>query len=97
MDLKVAFVIVSLCAFAIPSTEGGIPKCCIRTKRDIPIAVLRKVQSWDVQQSIGACDIPALVLHVRGKVKPVCAHPKIKEVLERLRLRMKQSRQKVAY
>lgn len=38
-----------------------IPKCCIKTKTDIPIGLLLKVQRWDVQQSSGACDIPALV------------------------------------
>ncbi|XP_041792257.1 C-C motif chemokine 27a [Chelmon rostratus] len=97
MDLKAAFVIVCLCALAITSTEAGIPKCCITTKRDIPARVLLKVQRWDLQRSSGACDIPALILHVRGMRKPICADLKVKTALMRLWLKMKQNRQKATY
>ncbi|XP_068167480.1 C-C motif chemokine 27a [Antennarius striatus] len=84
MDLKVAVVIVCLCAFTITPIEAGIPKCCITTKNQIPAHVLFKVQRFDVQQSTGACDIPALILHVKGKKKPICAHPKVKRFLSLL-------------
>ncbi|XP_030271974.1 C-C motif chemokine 27a [Sparus aurata] len=80
MDLKVAFVIICLCALAITSTEG-IPKCCITTKKFIPGRLLRKVQRYEMQKDSGACDITALILHIKGLSRPVCADP---QVLERM-------------
>ncbi|XP_029296152.1 C-C motif chemokine 27a [Cottoperca gobio] len=97
MDLKVAFVIVCLCALAITSTEAGIPKCCIKTKKHIPVRVLMMVQRITVQKSSGACDIPALILHLKDIRKPICAHPKLKTALIVLQMRMKQNKQKAAY
>ncbi|XP_049435824.1 C-C motif chemokine 27a [Epinephelus fuscoguttatus] len=97
MELKVAFVVVCLFALAITFTEAGIPKCCITTKRDIPLQVLRKVQRWTVQQSSGACDISALLLYVRNMRKPICAHPKVKRILISLQSRVKRNKQKAAY
>ncbi|KAM8759480.1 C-C motif chemokine 27a [Acanthopagrus schlegelii] len=76
MDLKVAFVVICLCALAITST-AGIPKCCITTKTFIPVRLLRKVQRYDVQKDSGACDIAALILHVKGMSRPVCADPQM--------------------
>ncbi|XP_070690450.1 C-C motif chemokine 27a [Pempheris klunzingeri] len=97
MDLKVAFAVVCLCALAIISTEAGIPRCCITTKRYIHPRVLQKVQRWEMQQSSGACDIPALILYGRDMRRPICAHPKVKTVLMRLQERIKQNRQKASY
>ncbi|XP_070820388.1 C-C motif chemokine 27a [Chaetodon trifascialis] len=97
MDLKAAFVIVFLFALAITSTEAGIPKCCITTKKDIPARVLLKVQRWEVQRSSGACDIPALRLYVRDMRKPICAHLRVKTPLIRLHMKLKQNRQKATY
>ncbi|XP_033947705.1 C-C motif chemokine 27a [Pseudochaenichthys georgianus] len=93
MDLKVGFAIVCLCALAISSTEAGIPKCCFSVKMDIPLHVLVRVQRWSVQQSRGACDIPALILHIKGLRKPICAHLKLKRALMALQARVKRSRQ----
>ncbi|XP_068594612.1 C-C motif chemokine 27a [Brachionichthys hirsutus] len=84
MDLKVAIVVVCLCALTITPTEAGIPKCCITTKRYIPPQVLFKVRRFDVQQITGACDIPALILHIKDKKKPMCAHPKVKRMLTKI-------------
>ncbi|XP_051279249.1 C-C motif chemokine 27a [Dicentrarchus labrax] len=83
MDLKVAFVIVCLCAFAITSTEAGIAKCCITTQK-IPKRLLLKVQRWKEQTSDGACDIRALVLHLKGRDRPMCVDLSYKKYLERL-------------
>lgn len=77
MDVKVAIVLVCLCALAITTTEAGIPKCCINTRKNITNRLLRKVYHWDRQKSNGACDIPALVLYLNGKRMPVCASPEI--------------------
>ncbi|XP_070760600.1 C-C motif chemokine 27a [Enoplosus armatus] len=82
MDLKVVSVIVCLCALAIAFSEAGIPKCCITTKRKINPRVLLKVQRWEVQQNNGACDINALLLYVKNRRTPICAHPKVKDVLK---------------
>uniref|UniRef100_A0A8C9WX11 Chemokine interleukin-8-like domain-containing protein n=1 Tax=Sander lucioperca TaxID=283035 RepID=A0A8C9WX11_SANLU len=92
MDMKVAFVIACLCTLAITSTEAGIPKCCITTKMNIPVALLLKVQRWDIQQSSGACDIPALILYVKERKKPICAHPKVKRTLMVLQRMSKQNK-----
>ncbi|TDH12930.1 hypothetical protein EPR50_G00052100 [Perca flavescens] len=94
MDVKVAFVIACLCTLAITSTEAGIPKCCVSTKTDIPLALLRKVHRWYMQPSSGACDIPALILYVKEMKKPICAHPKMKRALIMLQRIIKQNKLK---
>ncbi|XP_071750931.1 C-C motif chemokine 27a [Centroberyx gerrardi] len=97
MDPKVVVLCVCLCTLAITSIEAGIPRCCVRTSNNIPPHVLAKVERWVVQESSGACDIKALVLHVRGWRKPICAHPKLKKQLMKIRMKMKQSKQIAAY
>ncbi|TKS78249.1 C-C motif chemokine 28 [Collichthys lucidus] len=97
MDLKVAFVIVCLCALAITSTKAGIPKCCIKTKTHIPKQVLMNVQRWNMQQSTGACDIPALILHVKNMSRPICAHPKWLEVVLSRQQKMKHKKRRATY
>ncbi|XP_071394611.1 C-C motif chemokine 27a [Centroberyx affinis] len=97
MDLKVVVLCVCLCTLAITSIEAGIPRCCVITSNNISLRVLEKVERWAVQQSSGACDIKALVLHVRGWRKPICAHPKLKRELMRIRMKMKQNKQKATY
>ncbi|XP_045890539.1 C-C motif chemokine 25-like [Micropterus dolomieu] len=88
MDLKVASVIVCLCALCITSTEAGIPKCCVTTNRDISSNMLMKVYKWKVQNGTGACDIDALVLYMKKMLKPICADPKLKEQLFKIRSQM---------
>uniref|UniRef100_A0A672JDB7 Chemokine interleukin-8-like domain-containing protein n=1 Tax=Salarias fasciatus TaxID=181472 RepID=A0A672JDB7_SALFA len=91
MDLKVLCVIVCFYALTLTYTEAGIPKCCVTTKTEIPEHVLRKVQRWKMQTNTGACNTAALILHVKGLRKPVCAHPKIMAILTRIRRKMKRS------
>lgn len=76
--------------------SAGIPKCCISTNMAIPGFILAKVQRWEVQHSNGACDITALILHVKGFQKPICAHPKVKGALQRIQKRKKRSHHKAA-
>ncbi|KAF1389307.1 hypothetical protein PFLUV_G00072080 [Perca fluviatilis] len=97
MDVKVAFVIACLCTLAITSTEAGIPKCCVATATDIPVGLLLKVHSWNMQTSSGACDIPALILYVKEMKKPICAHPKVKRTLMVLQWLIKKNKLKAAY
>nr|XP_049619583.1 C-C motif chemokine 27a isoform X2 [Syngnathus scovelli] len=61
MELKTIVVTLCLVALAIHSTEGGIIKCCVKTRKTIPKPVLMKVHSWYLQDSTGPCDIDALV------------------------------------
>ncbi|XP_075875517.1 C-C motif chemokine 27a [Nelusetta ayraudi] len=75
MDLKAAVVVVCLCAVLITSTKAGIPKCCISTRKKIPTKLLLRLRTWDTQNSTGACDIHALVLYLKNRKSPVCAHP----------------------
>ncbi|XP_029572308.1 C-C motif chemokine 28 [Salmo trutta] len=82
MDLRVMVMLLFLCALAISTTEGGIPKCCVTTSMNIPTNVLKKVERAEMQRSNGVCDINALVLHVKGK--KLCAHPKVKRKLKRM-------------
>ncbi|XP_044053766.1 C-C motif chemokine 27a [Siniperca chuatsi] len=92
MDLKVASVIVCLCALAITSTEAGIPKCCIRVNRNISVRLLLKVKRWDIQESSSACDINALKLYVKMRKTPICADPMVMSDLERVHKQMKQNK-----
>ncbi|XP_060928271.1 C-C motif chemokine 27a [Limanda limanda] len=89
MDLKVALVAVCLFALAITCTEAVIPKCCMKTTKHVNKHCLMKVEKWYVQQSNGACDISALILYVKDRVKPICAPLKVKKVLESLQRRIK--------
>ncbi|XP_029998979.1 C-C motif chemokine 27a [Sphaeramia orbicularis] len=82
MELKLGFVIVCLWALTINHSDAGIPKCCMVTKKDIPLRILMKVHRWDMQlASSGVCDISALILHVKDMRRPICAHPKLKKTL----------------
>ncbi|XP_041755993.1 C-C motif chemokine 28-like [Coregonus clupeaformis] len=85
MDLRVMAMLLFLCALAITTTEGGIPKCCVKASMDIPTYLLRKVERAEMQRNNGACEINALVLHVQGK--RLCAHPKVKRKLKRVQRR----------
>ncbi|KAF3695650.1 hypothetical protein EXN66_Car011326 [Channa argus] len=77
MDLKVAFLIVCLCALAITITEAGIPVCCMRTRKlkEIPKDMLKKVYKIVPQKSTGACEIDALLLYMKNVKRPLCLHP----------------------
>ncbi|NP_001266955.1 C-C motif chemokine 28 precursor [Takifugu rubripes] len=90
MDLKVVAVLICLSAFAISSTQAAIPGCCINTRKIIPINVLRKVSRWTIQSSGGACDIDAVILHVRDK--RICVD---QTVFKDIWWRMKQWKQRV--
>ncbi|XP_053727352.1 C-C motif chemokine 27a [Synchiropus splendidus] len=96
MDLKVVIVVVCLCALAVTSTEGGIPKCCMTTQTNIPKRILIKVYKWEIQRSNGACNIQAVIFYVKGMSKPLCAHPQEKLALSQLKMRMNQLQQKRA-
>ncbi|XP_008284839.1 C-C motif chemokine 27a [Stegastes partitus] len=91
MDLKVVLVVVCLYALAITFTEG-IPKCCIKTKKDVSRRTMMKVYNFEMQSASGACDIAALVLYVRDRRNPVCAHPKLKTTMMLVWHRMKHNR-----
>uniref|UniRef100_A0A3Q3KA34 Chemokine interleukin-8-like domain-containing protein n=1 Tax=Monopterus albus TaxID=43700 RepID=A0A3Q3KA34_MONAL len=90
MDLRVAVVIVCLCAVAIISTEAGIPKCCVKTQRFIHPQLLRNVQKVVEQNEHDGCDISARILYIKGLNKPVCADPmlKIKKMTKRRKMRL---------
>uniref|UniRef100_A0A3Q4ABM2 Chemokine interleukin-8-like domain-containing protein n=1 Tax=Mola mola TaxID=94237 RepID=A0A3Q4ABM2_MOLML len=96
MDLKVAIVIACLLAFTITSTEAVIPKCCIRTRKDIPVQLLQNVERWVMQRSDGACDIPALLIYVRNMRRPICGHPKALTFLTQLQQRMRNMKRRKA-
>ncbi|XP_077457562.1 C-C motif chemokine 27a [Stigmatopora argus] len=91
MDLKAAVVTFCLVALVINSTEGGISKCCINTRKTVPKQVLAKVQRWYMQYSSGLCDIDALVLYVGVWKKPICVHTNMENELRRV-LKMRQIR-----
>nr|XP_057927283.1 C-C motif chemokine 27a [Doryrhamphus excisus] len=90
MDLKVAVVTLCLCTLAFHSTEGGILKCCVKTRQSVPRIKLMTVRRWYMQDSSGPCDISALILHVAGQKKPICAHPTVRKHLKQIRLEMMQ-------
>ncbi|XP_061881474.1 C-C motif chemokine 27a [Entelurus aequoreus] len=90
MDLKVAAVTLCLCALAFHSTEGGFPKCCVKTRDSVPRIKLMMVRKWHMQESSGPCDINAFVLYVAGRKKPICAHPKVRIHLKQVRRQIMQ-------
>uniref|UniRef100_A0A8C6UML1 Chemokine interleukin-8-like domain-containing protein n=1 Tax=Neogobius melanostomus TaxID=47308 RepID=A0A8C6UML1_9GOBI len=73
---------------------AGIPKCCMSTKANIPPRILAKVQRYEVQLSNGACDVAALVLHVKNFKRPICANLKVKAMLQRIQQRKRRSHHK---
>ncbi|KAK7933122.1 hypothetical protein WMY93_004018 [Mugilogobius chulae] len=81
----------------VQNTATGIPKCCVSTRTEIPVKLMRRVYKYEDQHSNGACDINALILHVKRLHKPICAHPKLKGVLFRLQSRRKRSHHKDVY
>uniref|UniRef100_A0A3Q2WD99 Chemokine interleukin-8-like domain-containing protein n=1 Tax=Haplochromis burtoni TaxID=8153 RepID=A0A3Q2WD99_HAPBU len=83
MDVKIVFLIVCLCALAITSTEAGIPRCCMTANKKIKRYMLKNIQRWEMQE-IGACDIRALVVFVKGFKRPLCVDPRLKPYLEEL-------------
>nr|AAN10157.1 fCL1 [Takifugu rubripes] len=60
------------------------------SRKIIPINVLRKVSRWTIQSSVGACDIDAVILHVRDK--RICVD---QTVFKDIWWRMKQWKQRV--
>ncbi|CAG5924171.1 unnamed protein product [Menidia menidia] len=82
MDLRGALVIICLCALAITFTDAGIPKCCISI-RPVNLKKLPKIVRWEMQHSYGVCDIDALKVYIVGRSKPICAHPSLKNQLEK--------------
>ncbi|XP_020793611.2 C-C motif chemokine 27a [Boleophthalmus pectinirostris] len=94
MDLKVVFLGVCFCAFAVTYSEAGIPRCCMSTRSDIAPRVLFNVQRWEIQHSSGACDISALILYVKRHQRPICADPKLKSTLMKIQSRRKRSHRK---
>ncbi|KAG7265123.1 hypothetical protein CRUP_032123, partial [Coryphaenoides rupestris] len=88
MDLKAVVVIVCLAAVCcFTATQAGIPKCCLQTSKQIPRKLLENVERCELQPKNGLCDIPALVLYVSGRKKPICADPWMKYWLLKRKLR----------
>ncbi|XP_065805968.1 C-C motif chemokine 27a [Labrus bergylta] len=85
MDVKVFFVAVCLLAFVITAIDAaGIPKCCINTQKEISASMLRRVRKWKVQKHNSACDIDALILHVKNRRKPICVDISLRKFLLKL-------------
>ncbi|KAJ8413967.1 hypothetical protein AAFF_G00065650 [Aldrovandia affinis] len=78
-----------LCTLSIPS-EGAIPKCCVTTSKLIQPSILRKVESVIIQKSSGVCEVPALILIVKGRA--FCAHPAVLKILKKIQKRQGQTR-----
>ncbi|XP_051924502.1 C-C motif chemokine 27a [Hippocampus zosterae] len=85
MDLKMIAMTLCLVVLASDSTEGGISKCCVKTRKNIPKPVLMKVQTWYLQDGRGPCDIDALVIFAGAWKKPICADPSLENDLNRVR------------
>ncbi|XP_076005587.1 C-C motif chemokine 27a [Genypterus blacodes] len=94
MALKVVCVLVCLFTLAIISTEAGIPKCCMATTNFVPLHMLQRVQRWEMQSGSGACDVAALVLHLRNERRPICAHPKLWRAVIQLTKKRRRSLQR---
>ncbi|XP_051965132.1 C-C motif chemokine 28-like [Xyrauchen texanus] len=76
MELKrTSLLLLVLCAAILTSTEVVIPNCCVRVSGRIPRQMLRRVSRYEIQTKSGACDIDAVILHIKGH-RPLCAHPK---------------------
>ncbi|KAL7885113.1 hypothetical protein AOLI_G00078830 [Acnodon oligacanthus] len=81
MELRVtALLLLVVCAIIFTTTEGGVPQCCVRVSSNISCKNLHKVQKYEVQETSGSCDIPALILHMKGKT--YCADLRYEKILE---------------
>ncbi|KAF7695235.1 hypothetical protein HF521_006958 [Silurus meridionalis] len=74
MEPRTAVMLLLLCA-TILTTEGLIPKCCLKTTNMIKQKTILKAQRYYIQSDAGLCEIKALVLHV-GR-KNMCLDPKL--------------------
>lgn len=97
MDLKLMCVFVGFYVLTITSTEAGIPKCCVRTKKYIPQSLLLNVQRWEKQTVFSACNIDAVVLYIRALKKPICAPPEIENILKKILRKLERSRSRPKY
>uniref|UniRef100_A0A667Z4F6 Chemokine interleukin-8-like domain-containing protein n=1 Tax=Myripristis murdjan TaxID=586833 RepID=A0A667Z4F6_9TELE len=77
-------IAVSFC-FCLHARAAIPLLCCIKVLRNISPHVLVRVERWDIQKSTGACDINAVLLHLRGLKKPICASPMVLQKLKRIR------------
>ncbi|XP_051950984.1 C-C motif chemokine 28-like [Xyrauchen texanus] len=83
MELKrTSLVLLVLCAAILTSTEGGIPNCCVKLSKNIPKHLLLQVSRYEIQTRYGACDMDAVIIHLKGKI--LCAHPKLKDLLRKI-------------
>uniref|UniRef100_A0A3P9PP76 C-C motif chemokine n=1 Tax=Poecilia reticulata TaxID=8081 RepID=A0A3P9PP76_POERE len=83
MDLKVVLLVVFLSALAITSTHGNIPRCCIRTQK-FTKRIFSKVERWERQYSNGVCDLDALILYMKGRMKPICVDVQLERTMKRI-------------
>ncbi|XDV49675.1 hypothetical protein PO909_018882 [Leuciscus waleckii] len=86
MELKATSLLLLTCVAIIILTEvdaNAIPTCCLTLSRSIPRQTLRQVKRYDIQSRSGRCEIDALILHIRDK--KICAHPKLRKVLQKLK------------
>uniref|UniRef100_A0A3B3V5R5 Chemokine interleukin-8-like domain-containing protein n=1 Tax=Poecilia latipinna TaxID=48699 RepID=A0A3B3V5R5_9TELE len=84
MDLKVVLLVVFLSALAITSTNASIPSCCISTQKFMPRKMLSKVERLERQYSNGVCDIDALKLYLKGRMRPICIDVQLEKAFVRI-------------
>ncbi|KAK9971166.1 hypothetical protein ABG768_027057 [Culter alburnus] len=92
MELKATSLLLLMCVGIIILTSneaGAIPRCCLTVTKRIPREVLRAVTTYETQSKSGRCEIDALILHIRNGKKPLCAHPKLRKVLKKLKKKPK--------
>ncbi|KAK9971165.1 hypothetical protein ABG768_027056 [Culter alburnus] len=91
MELKATSLLLLICVAIIHTSDeaGAIPRCCMTVTKRIPREVLRAVTTHETQSKSGRCEIDALILHIRNGKKPLCAHPKLRKVLKKLKKKPK--------
>ncbi|KAG1930286.1 C-C motif chemokine 27a [Pimephales promelas] len=93
MELKATSLLLLTCVAIIILTEAStnaIPTCCLAVTRKIPRQKLRQVQRYYIQSRSGRCEIDALIMHIKNR--KICAHPKLKRVLDKIKKNRKHKR-----
>ncbi|XP_077073691.1 C-C motif chemokine 27a [Siphateles boraxobius] len=93
MELKSSSLLLLMCVAIILLTEAGtnaIPTCCLAVSKKIPWPMIRNVRKYETQSRSGRCEIDALILYIGNK--KICAHPKLRKHLEKIKKNRKPKR-----
>ncbi|NXM54850.1 CCL28 protein, partial [Illadopsis cleaveri] len=74
----------------------GAFNCCMKISDEIPKAILRRVERFEIQKADGPCRLEAIILHTKGK--KFCVNPcnrKVKKMMKKMKHKIHRSKSHV--